>query len=71
MITLVSGREEMTARGQDDGGFLLDLPLKKIDFILPLYVEKPFAPELNRTRSGIGTAAKGFSLILHVRIFCL
>jgi hypothetical protein len=27
MITLVSGREEMTARGQDDGGFLLDLPL--------------------------------------------
>jgi hypothetical protein len=44
---------------------------KKIDFILPLYVEKPFAPELNRTRSGIGTVAKGFSLILRVRIFCL
>lgn len=46
MIIHVSGREEMAARGQDDGDFLLDLPLNKIDFILPLYVEKPFATAL-------------------------
>ena len=34
---------------------------KKIDFILPLYVEKPFASVLIRIMQMIGTAAKGFS----------
>lgn len=51
----------MTARGQDNGDFLLDLPLNKIDFILPLYVEKPFAAALIRIMEMIGTDAKGFS----------
>jgi hypothetical protein len=40
--TFISGREEAAVKGQDNDGFLLDLPLITIDFILPLYVEKPF-----------------------------